>query len=67
MAVKTDLMHFLLWRPACSDERQKNIKAKQPCQEDIIGELLFGKTLKKQRKQVKSRVTRQILVVLSVK
>ena len=26
---KEDLKHFLLWRPAYSDERQKNIKLQQ--------------------------------------
>ena len=42
---KEDLKHFLLWCPAYSDVRQKNIKLQQPYKEeedDIIGELLFG-------------------------
>ncbi len=49
-------MHFLLWCPACSDERQKNKNLHQPYQEkeDIIGELLFGNNIEetKETKQI---------------
>ncbi len=44
---KEDLTHFLLWCPAYSDERLKNINLQQPYQEkkDIMGELLFGNNI----------------------
>ncbi len=40
---KEDLRHFLLWCPAYRDEREKNLKLQQQCQEgeDTIRELLF--------------------------
>ncbi len=40
---KEDLTHFLLWYPAYSDERQKNMKLQQLYEEEnITGKLLFG-------------------------
>ncbi len=36
-----DLEHCLLWCPAYSVERQKNLKLQQPYKREIIGDLLF--------------------------
>ncbi len=52
---KEDLKHFLLWRPAYSDERQKNIKLQQPYQEgeeNAIGELLFGNNIEETKETI---------------
>ncbi len=45
---KEDLKHFLLWCPAYSADRQKNIKLQQPFQQEednVIGDLLFGNNI----------------------
>ena len=51
---KEDLKHFLLWCPAYSEVRQKNIKLQQPYQEEenTIGELLFGSNIEETKETV---------------
>ncbi len=36
------LEHFLLWCPAYSEERQKNVDLQQPYTNEVIGDLLFN-------------------------
>ncbi len=49
-----DLKHFLLWCPAYSADRQKNIKLQQSFQEEnnIIGDLLFGNNIEEANETV---------------
>ncbi len=50
-----ELKHFLLWCPAYSAARQKNIKLQQPFQEEddnIIGDLLFGNNIEEAKETV---------------
>ncbi len=51
---KEDLKRFILWCPAYSEERQKNIVLQQPYQEeeDVIGELLFGNSIEQTKETI---------------
>ncbi len=52
---KEDLKHFILWCPAYSEERQKNIILQQPYQDEeehVIGELLFGNSIEQTKKTI---------------
>ncbi|RUM32355.1 MAG: hypothetical protein DSY42_01165, partial [Aquifex sp.] len=52
---KEDLKHFLLWCPAYSEERKKNLRLQQPYEEEeenIIGKFLFDNIKIEEAKEV---------------
>ncbi len=49
---KGDLKHFLVWCPAYSDERQKNMKLQLPYQEHTVSQLYFRSNIEETKETI---------------